>query len=364
LRALTFNGPEDIRHERVADPHIEDSTDVVVRVTQSAICGSDLHVYFGRETGLDPGTVMGHEFLGEIVEIGPAVSTLSVADRVVSPFTTNCGKCFYCLTGLTCRCEYGQLFGWVEGNSGLHGAQAEFVRVPLADSSLVRLPAGISETEALFAGDIMATGMFAADLAEIQVGSTIAVVGCGPVGLMAVIAAQEKRPERVFAIDSIAERLRLAEKLGATPLDLAKCRPPIGSSEKTSTDSPIGVIEAIRDATEGRGADAVLEVVGSPAAIRLAYDLVRPGGVIASVGVHSEPHLDFSPLEAYDKNLTYRTGRCPARKYMEEILRVVQSQRYDLASIVSHRLPLAEGTEGYRIFAHKLDKCTKVVLES
>ncbi|MEE8366972.1 MAG: alcohol dehydrogenase family protein [Thermoanaerobaculia bacterium] len=350
MRALTFHGPEDIRHETVADPRLESLTDVIVRVTQAAICGSDLHVYFGRERGLDPGTVMGHEFLGEVIEVGSGVRGLSVGDRVVSPFTTNCGTCFYCLQGLTCRCEQGQLFGWVQSSNGLHGAQAEFVRVPLADSSLVKLPDGISESEALFAGDILATGMFAADLAEIQIDSTVVVVGCGPVGLMAAIAAQEKNPVRVYAVDSISERLQLAQGLGATPLSLS------------SNGSADLVIQTILDVTNGRGADAVLEVVGSPAALRLAYDLIRPGGVIASVGVHTETHLEFSPLEAYDKNLTYRTGRCPARKYMEDILQLVQAERYDLASIVSHRLPLSQGPEGYRIFAHKLDRCTKVVL--
>ena len=215
----------------------------------------------------------------------------------------------------------------------------------------MKLPSGISEGEALFAGDIMATGMFAADLATIQPGSVVAVVGCGPVGLMAAIAAQEKMPARVFSIDMVPERLQLAEKLGATPLALSSD----GASEE--------VLETIGNATAGRGADAVLEVVGSPSALRLAYDVVRPGGVIASVGVHTEAHLEFSPLEAYDKNLTYRTGRCPARKYMDEILQMVQAKKYDLASIVSHRMPLSQGPEGYRIFAHKLDHCTKVVLD-
>jgi len=345
MKALTFQGIDSVSHETVPDPRIEDPGDVVVRVECAGICGSDLHVYHGRETGLDLGTVMGHEFVGEIAETGAEVRGIVAGDRVVSPFTTSCGRCFYCKRGLTARCTAGQLFGWVEGGGGLHGCQADYVRVPLAGSTLVKVPEGVAAEQALFAGDILSTGYFCADLAGIEPGSVVVVLGCGPVGLMAAIGAQELNAGRVFAVDAVAERLELAKRFGAEPLELA--------------GDPVAVVH---EATEGRGADAVLEVVGSPEATRLAVDLVRPGGSIAAAGVHTEKQFAFSPVEAYDKNLTYRAGRCPARHYMERVLPIVEAARYDLAAVISHRLPLAEGARGYDIFAHKLDGCTKVIL--
>jgi 2-desacetyl-2-hydroxyethyl bacteriochlorophyllide A dehydrogenase len=345
MRALTFQGVETVRHESVPDPRIEDPRDVLVRVECAGLCGSDLHVYHGRETGLDRGTVMGHELVGEIVERGAEVRGLSAGERVVSPFTTSCGACFFCRRGLTARCAEGRLFGWVEKGEGLHGAQAELVRVPLADSTLVKVPEGVSSVGALFAGDVLSTGYYCAELAGFEPGAVVAVLGCGPVGLMAVIAARELGAGRIFAVDSVPERLELARSFGADPLA------PAGD--------PLSVL---REATEGRGADAVLEAVGSPEASRLAVDLVRAGGSVAAAGVHTEPTFAFSPVEAYDKNLTYRAGRCPARHYMERVLPIVESGRYNLASVVSHRLPLAEGERAYDIFARRIEGCTKVVL--
>ena len=295
---------------------------------------------------MDPGTIMGHEFVGEIVEVGSEVGRFAVGDRVVSPFTTSCGGCFYCCTGLTCRCTRGQLFGWVEKREGLQGAQAEFVRVPLADSTLVALPEDALAEEALFAGDIFSTGYFCAEVAGIEPGSVVAVLGCGPVGLMAVLGARELGAERIFAVDSITERLRLAERWGAHAVNFQEVDP----------------VTVLREATQGRGADVVLEVVGSPAATRLAVDLARPGGVVSAAGVHTEEQFAFSPVEAYDKNLTYKAGRCPARYYMDRLLPLIRSRKYDLASVISHRLPLDQGVRGYEIFAEKLESCTKVIL--
>lgn len=346
MKALTFQKPGRVAIETVSEPAIESPTDIIVRNELTAICGSDLHIYLGREEGIDPGTPMGHEFMGEIVEVGHLVETLKVGDRIVSPFTTSCGSCFYCLRELTCRCAKGQLFGWVEGGVGLPGAQAEYARVPLADSTAVKIPEGIDGEPALFLGDILATGFFCADMAGVQPGGTYAVVGCGPVGLLAIVAARELGAETIFGLDVIDERLELAASFGATPVN-------------SRNESPKAILE---EATNGRGADAVLEVVGSPEASRLAVDLVRPGGVVSAVGVHTEPTFPFSPTEAYDKNLTYRAGRCPARHYMERLLPLVRDRKYDLGSIVSHRLPLAEGVRGYELFEKKLEGCTKVIL--
>jgi len=347
MRALTFHGIETIKHESVPDPKIESPDDAIVKIHLAGICGSDLHVYHGREKGLDVGTVMGHEFVGEIVELGKAVRKFKKGDLVFSPFTTNCGQCFYCRKNLPCRCTLGQLFGWVQNGIGLHGGQAEYVRVPLADSTLLRAPENVLPEEALLLGDVFSTGYFCAEMAEIAPEGTYAVIGCGPVGLMAIIGARELGAKKLFAIDTIPERLALAAKFGATLIDYQK-------------ENPLAVI---RDATEDRGADAVLEVVGSPAAARLAIDLVRPGGIISVAGVHNEEHFAFSPAEAYDKNLNYKVGRCPARYYMERLIPLVQKKKYDLTAIISHRLPLAEGPRGYKIFAEKLEGCTKVAVE-
>jgi threonine dehydrogenase-like Zn-dependent dehydrogenase len=346
MKALTFHGKQTIKYESVPDPTIESPTDAMVNVHLAGICGSDLHVYHEREKGLDQGTVMGHEFVGEIVAVGADVAAFKPGDVVFSPFTTNCGRCFYCRRGLTARCCEGQLYGWRQQGVGLHGAQAEYVRVPLADSTLLAVPDDVLPEEALLLGDIFSTGYFCAELAEVDARGVYAVVGCGPVGLMAVIGARELGAERVYAIDSILERLASAQDLGAVSINLHE-------------DDPTAIV---REATDGRGADAVLEVVGSESAMRLAVELIRPGGIISSVGVHTEDRFAFSPVEAYNKNLTFKIGRCSARFYAERLVSVVRKKKYDLASVISHRLPLSGGVRGYEIFDKKLEGCTKVVL--
>lgn len=347
MKALTFQGKEDVRYASVPDPRIIDPTDAIVRVGACAICGSDLHVYHEREKGIQVGTAMGHEFTGEVVEMGSAVRKHRRGDSVMSPFTVSCGQCFYCRQGLTCRCVKSQLFGWRENETGLHGGQAEYVRVPLADATLVSIPEGIIREEALLLGDVLSTGFYCARQAEVKPGGVYGVVGCGPVGLMAIIGAREMGAGEIFAIDSVPERLAKAAEFGATPLNAKR-------------DSPG---ERIRAVTDGRGADAMLEAVGSHSAVRLAFDLVRPGGIVSSVGVCTEPHLAFSPVEAYDKNLTYRIGRCPARHLMEELIPLVRQKKYDIASIFTHRMKLEEGRTGYEIFAGRKDNCLKVLLE-
>ncbi|MCZ6598831.1 MAG: alcohol dehydrogenase catalytic domain-containing protein [Planctomycetota bacterium] len=345
MQAIVFEAPRALRLDTVSDPTIEHPRDALVRVRLTAVCGSDLHVYRGRETGLDAGTIMGHEFVGEVIERGADVD-LALGTPVVSPFTTSCGACFYCERGLTARCTEGALFGWVQDGRGLHGAQAELVRVPLADSTLVPVPDGVDLEAALFTGDVLATGFFAADRGGVGPGRRVAVVGCGPVGLMAALSARELGAESVHAIDTVPERLSLAARYGATPVD-------------SRTTDPA---EAVRAATDGRGADVVLEAVGTPEATRLALDLARPGATIVAVGVHTEAHFGFAPGEAYDKNLVYVAGRCSARAYMERLLARVGD--LDVSAVVSHRLPLSEGVRAYDIFDKKLEGCTKAVLEA
>lgn len=347
MKALTFQAVGQVQFEAIPDPSIESPGDAIVEVVHTAICGSDLHVYQGREVGIDVGTVMGHEFCGRIVACGRDVKQLSVGDRVVSPFTTHCGGCFYCKRGLSCRCVRGNLYGWRENGVGLHGAQASLVRVPMADSTLMTLPAVMDLELGLFLGDILATGYYAAQQANIEKGDSVAVVGCGPVGLLAALSALHLGAGRVFALDSVEERLDLAASIGASPINIRT----------------VSALEAIRDATEGRGVDAVLEAVGSPQATRSAFELIRPGGTISAVGVHTEAHLSFSPGEAYDKNLSYRAGRCPAGSLMPSLIPLALKHEAFIKGLVSHRLPLSEGVHGYHIFANKLDACTKVFLQ-
>jgi 2-desacetyl-2-hydroxyethyl bacteriochlorophyllide A dehydrogenase len=341
VRAVTYVAPGRLQVEQVPDPVLESPADVILRIELAAICGSDLHVWHGRETGLDAGTVMGHEFLGEVVAAGKAVTRFRPGDRVVSPFTTSCGACFYCRSGLTARCELGQLFGWVERGLGLHGGQAELVRVPLADTTLLKLPPGLPAEIAVLLGDGLATGYHCAQLGGVGAGVTCAVVGCGPVGLLAVFAARHLGAERIYALDTVPERLALAEQFGA----LTRLSP-----------------EQVLEQTGGRGVDTVLEAVGSPAASALAFRLVRPGGTIAAVGVHHEAAFPFSPGQAYDKNLSYRIGRCPARHYMESLLPLVQEEGGLLRTLFTHQVPLEASPEAYRTFAERKDGCIKVAL--
>ena len=345
MKALTFHGNKKIEYETIADPEILEPTDSIVKVSCCAICGSDLHVFHERETGCDHGTAMGHEFTGEVVETGAAIKNLKIGDKVMSPFTTNCGQCFYCRKGLTARCERGQLYGWRENSYGLHGGQAEYVRVPLAESSLVKYDE-ISDEMALLVGDVYSTGHFCAQQAEIHPNGDYVVVGCGPVGLMTILGALRLGAENVFVIDCIPERLERAAEFGAIPINFVQKN----------------AVNFIAEETKGQMADSVMEVVGSPEAARLAFDLVQAGGIVSTVGVHTSNNFAFSPIEAYDKNLTYKIGRCPSRFYMEKLKDCFLKDESMATRIISHRLSLSEGKEGYRIFDEKIEGCMKVAL--
>ncbi len=347
MQALVLGGVENILYQAVADPVIQDPGDALIRMSRAGICGSDLHVYHGREAGIDPGTVMGHEFTGTVVETGKDVRTFRSGDRVLSPFTTSCGHCYFCRTGLTCRCERGHLFGWVSKGIGLEGAQAEYVRVPLADSTLLPLSNDLTEEKGLLLGDVFSTGYFCAEQAGIHKKGVYAVIGCGPVGLMTIMAAKNLGADKLLAIDLNWERLRLAEESGAIPVNI-------------SDQDPLQWVQSL---TDGRGADAVMEVVGNAEAMSMAIRLIRPGGIISSVGVHTESDFSFTPAQAYDKNLIFKTGRCPARYYAEKLIREEIVQRIPVERIITHRLSLSEGPRAYEMFDKKKDHCIKTVLQ-
>ncbi|GAB4557200.1 MAG: alcohol dehydrogenase family protein [Haliangiales bacterium] len=375
MHALTFHGPRDIRYREVPDPGLEAPTDVIVKVSQAGLCGSDLHPYRGDERGLDDGCVMGHECIGAVVEAGAAVTGFKPGDRVFSPFTTSCGRCFYCQRGLSSRCERGQLLGWVQDGVGLHGAQAEYIRVPLADSTLLEIPDSLSDDQALLLGDVLPTGYYCAERALAgcaqQPGGVAAgvyaVIGLGPVGLMAVWSARALGAEQVYAIDLVPERLAMAARLGAIPLRLAGAGSAGGAGDGDARSAE-AIAAELRALSGGRGVDAVMEVVGRPESAALAYELVRPGGAISIVGVHTAPSFPFSPAQSYDKNLSLHIGRCPARSLSERMIALL-SQRavasagggVDPAEIITHRVALADGVAAYQRFEQRQDGCIKLV---
>ncbi|KAI8469404.1 MAG: chaperonin 10-like protein [Monoraphidium minutum] len=361
MLALVFEGERRVRlAEDQPLPAVAKPTDAVVRVALCAICGSDLHAFRGDERGIRKGTTVGHEararFVGTIESLGSEVPGLAVGDRVMSPFTASCADCFYCRRGKTCRCAHPEArpFGWIDeptpGNpaaepQGLHGSQAQFVRVPLAASTLVKVPDDVTDEEALLLGDILSTAFFCAEQGGVAPGDAVAVVGCGPVGLLAVLAARHLGASRVFAVDGVPSRAARAAAFGAEPL------------------APAAAAAAVAAATEGRGADVVLEAVGASGALGLAFELVRPAGAVSSVGVHTAAGWPFTPVEAYNKNATLRFGRCPARAYMEKLLPIVQSKAWPFADIITHRLPLREGVEAYEMFERREEGCVKVILD-
>lgn len=349
MQAVCFEAVGNVSTKGIADAIIEQPGDAIIAVEMAGLCGSDLHPFFGREIGLDRGTVMGHEFAGKIVAVGEAVRAFAVGDRVCSPFTTSCGDCFYCQNGLSSRCVSGQLFGWRENGNGLHGGQSQLVRVPMADGTLMKIPDSITSETALLLGDNLSTGYFGASLAivpETINTDVFAVVGCGTVGLLAIASAFQMGVRSIYAVDPNTQRLQIAKQLGATVFDTAE-----------------DAIVAVRSATDGRGCDGVMEFVGLPEAQRLAYQLVRPGGRMSVIGCHCTPTFSFTPAQAYDKNLTYRTGRCPARHYMNLLPDIMIASPMDLSWCVTHRFGIDDAVEAYETFAYGKDQCVKAILE-
>jgi 2-desacetyl-2-hydroxyethyl bacteriochlorophyllide A dehydrogenase len=343
MRAVTYRGIGDFRVTDVPAPELSGSRDVLVRITLSSICGSDLHIYNGN-VPIDEGAVIGHEFVGVVEKVGSEVQSLSPGDRVVAPFYAACAHCRQCRRGWWSQCEHKATFGHGMYFGGLGGGQAECVVVPDADHNLAIIPAGVSDEQAIFVGDILATGYFAAERAEIRPGDTVAVIGAGPVGLMAVMCAQLFGPARLFAVDMVESRLEVAQELGAVPLNSAAVNPQI----------------EIQRHTEGVGADSVLECVGQFAAIDTALQCVRGGGTVSSVGIPSNVSGDFPFMDAWLRDLTYRAGWANVHAYLRPLLELVAAGRLAPERIISHRMRLDEAEEAYRLFASR--QATKIVL--
>ena len=345
MKGVCFKSVGEVETLEMADPEIQQPTDAILKVAMAGLCGSDLHLFHGREVGVDQDTVMGHEVVGEVVAVGSDVNNLKVGDIAFAPFTTSCGNCYYCQSGLTARCIHGQLFGWREQDQGLHGCQSEFVRVPLADGTLKKKPDGLSDVSALLLADNFSTGFFCAEMADITPEKTCVVIGCGTVGLLSIIAAKHLGAEKLYAVDPVPDRRKEAEALGAIPL------------------TPENAAAVIANATDQRGADSVMELVGNPAAQQLAYQVMRPGGTMSVVGCHCTPNFAFSPIDAFDKNLTYRTGRCPARHYMDKLTDRVASGEFEIDSFVTHFFSMDDSVRAYDVFSNRKDGCVKAVFE-
>lgn len=384
MKAAVFHKIGDIRVENTDDPTIEQARDAIIRVTSTAICGSDLHIYNGFLPQLR-NEVLGHEFMGIVEDVGSGVTNLKKGDRVVVPFTIACGKCFFCEHNLQMHCENsnpefygpdgglltekgGGLFGYSDLYGGYNGGQAEYVRVPYADYGLRHVPESLKDEQVLFLTDIFPTGWSAIEWGELTGGETVAIFGSGPVGLMAQKSAWLQGAGRVIAIDTLDYRLERARRVNKV---------------ETLNPNEVDVVEAIRQMTDGRGADLCVDAVGmeadrtvlerakavvnlekgTPKVLELCFQAVRRGGIVSVVGVYGTPFDNFPVGRMFDKGVTVRFGQSFVHKNMDHLLDLVVQGKVVLDDIISHILPLSEASRAYDMFKKKEDDCTKVVLK-
>ncbi|MBV9738041.1 MAG: glutathione-dependent formaldehyde dehydrogenase [Hyphomicrobiales bacterium] len=388
MKALTWHGKGDIRCESVPDPSIEDGRDAIIKVTACAICGSDLHIFDGVIPQMKKGDVLGHETMGEVVEVGKDNKKLKVGDRVVVPFTISCGECFFCKRGYFSACERSNpdkktaeevwghspagLFGYSHMLGGFPGGQAEYLRVPFADVGPMKVPEGLTDEQVLFLSDIFPTGYMAAEFCDIEEGDTIAIWGCGPVGQFAIRSAFLLGAGRVLAIDTVPERLALAKEAGAETLDFRKD----------------DVYARIQELTQGRGADACIDAVGTepdtmsgadamldrakvatylatdrPHVLRQAIHCCRNFGTVSIVGVYGG-FLDKIPMgSAINRGLTFKMAQTPVQRYLPSLLERIEKGEIDPSFVITHRAGLEDGPALYKTFRDKKDGCIKVVLK-
>jgi len=391
MKALCWHGKGDVRVDSVPDPEIQDPRDAVIKVTSTAICGSDLHLYDGYMPTMESGDILGHEFMGEVVELGSAVTNLKRGDRVVVPFTMACGTCFFCQRQLYSCCDNSNpnreiaekemghspsgLFGYSHMLGGFSGGQAEYVRVPFADVGPYKVPDGLADEKVLFLTDIFPTGYMAAEQAEIEPGDTVAVWGCGPVGLFAIKSAWMFGAGRVIAIDTVPERLRLAETDGkAEIIDFMKVEGSVYDrlQEMTKGRGPDRCIDAVGAEAHGMGSipavvDKVKASVGlgtdRPQVLREAIMCCRKGGTVSVPGVYIGK-LDGVPMGAFvNKALTMKTGQTHVHRYFKPLMDRIEAGEIDPSFLITHRVPLADAPKMYKTFRDKEDGCVKVVLK-
>jgi threonine dehydrogenase-like Zn-dependent dehydrogenase len=387
MKALVWHGTNDVRVERVPDPTILNGRDAIIEVTTTAICGSDLHLLNGFIPTMQAGDILGHEFMGEVVEVGKDNTRLKVGDRVVVPFTIACGRCFFCERQLWSCCDnsnpnawmseelYGYtmsgLFGYSHLTGGYAGGQAQYVRVPFADVGPLKVPTTLSDEQVLFLSDIFPTGFMAAENCDIRPGDVIAVWGCGPVGQMAIRSALLLGAERVIAIDDVAERLQLAAKGGAEVINLSE--QPVFDTLKTLTGGrgPDACIDAVGLEAHGATLDAYIDKMKTaaylatdrPSALRQAIHSCRKGGIVSIPGVYGG-FLDKIPFgAAFQKGLTFKMGQTHVMRYMQPLLDLIERGLIDPSFVITHRLPLDQAPAAYKTFRDKEDGCIKVVLK-
>jgi alcohol dehydrogenase len=342
MRAVTFQAPGEVRVDERPDPEPIEPTDAVIRVEASGICGSDLHIYHGR-VEIEPGFVIGHEYVGTVIATGDAVSSVAEGNRVLGTYCTACGECFFCRRGDFHKCDRGRVFGHGATLGSLQGAQAELLLVPNADLTLRRVPEGVDDEVALFAGDVLGTGYHAVDEVALEPGGSVAVLGLGPVGLCAVQAARAAGAGTVLAIDTVAERLEMARSFGATPVHLTE-------------EDPRG---AAKEATEGRGVDAAIDAVGHPDALELACRLTRKAGTVSATGVYAE-RIELHMGIVWIKALTIKTGHANVIKHVDPVLDAIVAGDLDPAPLVTHRMKLDEAPQAYEIYDRR--EALKIVL--
>ncbi len=387
MKANCWHGKRDVRVEHVPDPAILNPGDAIIKVSSTAICGSDLHLYNGVVPTMEQGDILGHEFMGEVVEVGSAVRKLQVGERVVVPFPIACGRCFFCEQQLYSVCENSNpnaymaekmwghsgagIFGYSHLTGGYAGGQAEYVRVPFADVGPIKVPDELKDEQVLFLSDILPTGYMAAEACAIAPGQVVAVWGCGPVGQFAIQSAFLLGAERVIAIDHYPERLRMARAL---------------SGAETLHFDAVDVPDALREMTGGRGPDACIDAVGMeahgsgisyiydrlkqtmklesdrPTALREALMACRNGGIVSVPGVYGgfSDKIPFGSI--MNRSLTIKTGQTHVQRYMQPLLERIQRGELDPGAIISHHLSLDEAPHGYEIFQKKQEQCIKVVL--
>lgn len=388
MKALCWFGKNDVRVETVPDPEILNPRDAIVKITTTCICGSDLHLLNGYIPTMEKGDILGHEFMGEVVELGSEVKNLKIGDRVVVPFTIACGNCFFCQRELWSLCDnsnpnawiaekaYGAspsgLFGFSHMMGGYAGGQAEYARVPFADVGPIKIPEGLPDEKVIFLSDIFPTGYMAAENCNIQQGDTVAIWGAGPVGQFAIKSAFMLGAERVISIDRIPERLQMSrEQGGAEVINFDEAEVQEVLKEMTGGRGPDSCIDAVGLESHGASVDALVDRVKAatmlatdrPHVLREAIQACRKGGVVSIPGVYGG-FLDKVPLgAAFSKGLTFKMGQTHMHRYLRPLLERVERGDIDPSFVITHRLPLEEAARGYDIFKKKEDNCIKVVLK-
>jgi threonine dehydrogenase-like Zn-dependent dehydrogenase len=389
MKALRWYGKGDVRVEDVPEPEIIDDRDILIRITSTAICGSDLHLYNGLMPEMEKGDILGHEPMGVVVDVGHAVTKFKVGDRVVVPFTISCGDCFFCKQGLFSLCDtsnpnaevarkaMGQspagLFGYSHMLGGFAGGQAEYMRVPFADVGPIKIPSGVPDDQVLFLSDIFPTGYMAAENCQMERGDTVAVWGCGPVGQFAIQSAWMFGAGRVIAIDRVPERLGMAEERGrAETIDFSKNNVYERLMEMTGGRGPDRCIDAVGteadatsslDAAVDRAKSAVFLGSDRPHVIREAIMCCRKGGTLSVPGVYIGT-LDKIPFgAAMNKDLTFKMGQTNVQKYLEPLLKKIEAGEIDPSFVITHRIKLEDTPKAYKTFRDKEDGCIKVVVK-